>query len=96
MDPLRPGQHDTTNTVAASQRSDRRWRVASRLWGSWIMLALLLFIAAQATVLAIVLQGKWFILLGPAIVCAIKAWETWSRLHDQMQTRRSNPTHQLF
>jgi len=60
-------------------------RASRRLWPAWALLGFLAFLATQLTVLAFALQGKWFVLIGPAIVCGFKAWSTWQWIRPQIQ-----------
>lgn len=44
------------------------------------MLTAFIFIAFECALLAAALKGRWFILLAPATVCAVKAWDAWKQL----------------
>ena len=55
-----------------------------RLWPAWALLGFLVFASTQLTVLAFALQGKWFVLIGPAIVCAFKAWGVWQWIRPRL------------
>lgn len=51
-----------------------------RYWPTWAMLTAFIFIAFECALLAAALKGRWFILLAPATVCAVKAWDAWKQL----------------
>ena len=44
------------------------------------MLVVFCFLAFECTLLAVALKGRWFILLAPGVVCAVKALESWRDL----------------
>ncbi len=47
---------------------------------TWALLALFVFLAFECLLLAFAIRGKWFILVAPALVCGVKAWDTWVTL----------------
>ena len=51
-----------------------------RYWPTWLMLSLFIFVAFECALLAVSLKGSWFILLAPAAVCGVKAWDAWQTL----------------
>jgi hypothetical protein len=57
-------------------RSFRR-ALAEGNWTQWILLVAFIFIALESTLMALVMQGRWLILIAPGAVCASKAWEQW-------------------
>ena len=46
-------------------------------WAAWAMLVIFIFMGFESALLAVAMKGPWLILLGPALVCSHKAYETW-------------------
>lgn len=78
-----PTQSSATQSATA-QSAARPAGQGRRLWPAWAALGVLLFLATQLTVVAFVFQGKWFLLIGPAVVFASKAWSTWNWIRPQI------------
>ena len=49
-------------------------------WVSWLMLVVFVFLAFESMLLAVVFKGAWFVLLAPAVVCAVRAHDIWGDL----------------
>ena len=53
------------------------------------MVIVFAFIAWECALWAVVLKGKWFILMAPALVCAFKAWDTWRDIRRETKSDSS-------
>jgi hypothetical protein len=49
-------------------------------WVAWFMLVVFVFMAFESLLLAVVFKGAWFVLLAPAVVCAVRAHDIWGDL----------------
>jgi hypothetical protein len=49
-------------------------------WLHWVVLVIFIFLAFESALLAVSMKGSWFVLLAPAVVCAMKSVETWREL----------------
>lgn len=49
-------------------------------WVTWLMLVVFVFLAFESMLLAVVFKGAWFVLLAPAVVCAVRAHDIWGEL----------------
>lgn len=49
-------------------------------WPKWLVLVIFIFLAFESALLAAAMKGAWFVLLAPAVVCAMKSVETWREL----------------
>lgn len=67
----------TTADFTPSSLPRERRRRQPRGWGQWTLLVVFAFIALESLLLALTLQGRWWALLAPGLVCAAKAREQW-------------------
>ena len=70
----------TPNAKAATASSASADLQLPRYWPTWAMMTVFIFIAFECALLAAALKGQWFILLAPAVVCGVKAWDAWKQL----------------
>jgi hypothetical protein len=54
-------------------------------WLTWSLLALFVFLTFECLLLAFAIRGPWFILVAPAAVCSVKAWDTWRGIRQAAQ-----------
>lgn len=79
---------DTRDHCEARRHAPAVWR---RRFG-WCVVALFAFLAFEAVLVAIALQGAWLVLLAPGVVCGIKAAESYRGLRDSQTRHPQDPT----
>jgi hypothetical protein len=85
LPPIKASTTDDSASPAARGVSASKTSKRSSYWVSWAILTVFLFIAFECALLAVALKGSWFILLAPAAVCALKAWDAWHTLKRSLE-----------
>lgn len=60
------------------------------LWPKKVLLVVFAIIAFECALVGVSLKGRWFILLAPAAVCALKAVDLWREIRrDEMNSNQA-------